>query len=29
VLAYITSFFLVGAYWLQHYMIFHLPARGC
>ena len=29
VLAYITSFFLVGTYWLQHYMIFHLPARGC
>jgi uncharacterized membrane protein len=23
VLAYITSFFLVGMYWLQHYVIFH------
>jgi uncharacterized membrane protein len=24
VLAYITSFFLVGMYWLQHYVIFHM-----
>jgi uncharacterized membrane protein len=23
ILAYITSFFLVGIYWLQHYVIFH------
>lgn len=23
VLAYVTSFFLVGTYWLQHYVIFH------
>jgi uncharacterized membrane protein len=28
VLAYITSFFLVGMYWLQHYVIFHYVLRA-
>jgi uncharacterized membrane protein len=27
-LAYITSFFLVGTYWLQHYVIFHYVIRA-
>lgn len=27
-LAYVTSFFLVGMYWLQHYVIFHYVNRA-